>query len=244
MPESRVTLPASTATSPQGTTNELGAMVSKMAVIADGFSKPQEIIDFQNAKEDALQKLDAVIMNKAERQDVINFAKSLLNAMKLLNVVVAKHGERRDTAVFAQAMLSGLKRLDDIFKKGTKQQVVNYAKTMVDAIKLYDVEADPNSGAAKTPSPTQTTTTATTTAQPDTTTTDVPEEPPTTTEEYEMEDYTTPDYYTGGQYCLDLLLFECLAIIRIHGSVTLPRRPFFFLRRPNKFIKSWIYYIH
>ena len=185
----------------EGTTLKLGGIVSKMAVIASGFSKPQEIIDFKNAKADALRRLDAVIMNKAERQDVIGFAKSLLKAMKLLNVVVVKHGERRDTAVFAQAMLSGLKRLDDIFKKGTKQQVVSYAKTMIDAIKMYDVEANPNSGAAMTSS--TTTTTEPTTITTDTTTTDVPEEPPpTTTEEYEMEATTVNyyyDYYSGGQ---------------------------------------------
>ena len=202
--------PVTTLSPTPGTTLKLGGIVSKMAAIASGISKPQEIRDFQNAKADALQRLHAVITNKAERKDVIGFAKSLLKAMKLLNVVVVKHGERRDTAVFAQAMLSGLKRLDDIFKKGTKEQVVNYAKTMVDAIKLYDVEANPNNGGTAATKTTTESTTVTTEGT-DTTTADVTEEPAqTTTEEVEMEATTANyyDYYYGaGQYKTHLVTF-------------------------------------
>lgn len=182
-------------------------MVSKMAVIADGISKPQEIINFETAKADALRKLDAVIINNAERQDVVNFAKSLLNAMKTLNTVVVKHGERRDISVFAQSMLSGLKKLDEIFKTGNKQQVVEFGKSLVDIIKQFHIESEAQLRVEETTLRTTLTTTETTTTLPETTTVDIPEEIsefPTTTEEYEMEDFmtTTPyyhDFYIGGQ---------------------------------------------
>lgn len=160
----------------------------------------QAIGNFENARTDAMQKLTAVITNNAEKIDVVNFAKALLNTMKTLNVLVVKYGENRETANFAQSMLFGMRKLDEIYKTGIKQDVVTFARLLVDTIKQFNVASVAPIMKETTPTPTPTTSEATTEIP---TTTDIPAEydPPTTTEEYEYEELmtSTPDYM-GGQY--------------------------------------------